>query len=314
MFWAALALRCVPVNPNPRMPADELRHVLDDSDAGRQRTPPTSRSRCAPAARRIPKPWRPLLLEVGEPYEQALVAATLTAVLCRRDPLRSRPTDDLVFLYTNGGTGAGPTSAAMWRNGDLCRGLAGRHSGVVLPAAPLGDGSGLFTAIAVLERRRHRRAAPRDGDARVTVWRAVERDASRHSSSAVRWLRRLSLAVSTPTRTCGPLNLDSIMARGQMFTAKMRRRLLVHLPHVAVADLLRARTACSRLAVGERLAVLDEATMRPVLPGSGEVGLVAMTGLMPVGFWKDAARTSATFRVVDGTRYAFRGDHVTVDA
>ena len=51
-----------------------------------------------------------------------------------------------------------------------------------------------------------------------------------------------------------------------------------------------------------------------MLPGSDEIGLLAMTGFMPVGYWKDAARTAATFRVVDGTRYVISGDYATVDA
>src|ERR1700733_2360161 len=53
---------------------------------------------------------------------------------------------------------------------------------------------------------------------------------------------------------------------------------------------------------------------RPVVPGSGEVGTLAFGGSIPAGYYKDAAKTSATFRVVDGVRYTMPGDLATVEA
>jgi 3-oxocholest-4-en-26-oate---CoA ligase len=52
----------------------------------------------------------------------------------------------------------------------------------------------------------------------------------------------------------------------------------------------------------------------PVVPGSGEVGMLAFGGSIPSGYYKDDAKTSATFRVVEGVRYAMPGDLATVDA
>ena len=105
------------------------------------------------------------------------------------------------------------------------------------------------------------------------------------------------------------------MSSGEPFTAEMRAS-AARAPAARRRRRFLARVGRrrARSSVGEHVAVLGEETMQPVLPGSGEVGLLAMTGLMPVGYWKDAARTSATFRVVDGTRYAIRGDYATVDA
>ena len=53
---------------------------------------------------------------------------------------------------------------------------------------------------------------------------------------------------------------------------------------------------------------------RPVVPGSGEVGTLAFGGSIPSGYYKDAAKTSATFRVVEGVRYTMPGDLATVEA
>jgi fatty-acyl-CoA synthase len=45
-----------------------------------------------------------------------------------------------------------------------------------------------------------------------------------------------------------------------------------------------------------------------VPPGSGRVGLLAAPGRMPVGYLGDPDKTAATFRVIDGVRYAVPGD------
>ncbi len=55
------------------------------------------------------------------------------------------------------------------------------------------------------------------------------------------------------------------------------------------------------------------ASGRPVQPGSGEVGTLAFGGSIPSGYYKDAAKTSSTFRVVDGVRYTMPGDLATVE-
>ena len=54
---------------------------------------------------------------------------------------------------------------------------------------------------------------------------------------------------------------------------------------------------------------------RDVMPGSGAVGVIAISGdALPDGYYKDDAKTEATFRVIDGRRYAIPGDYATVEA
>jgi fatty-acyl-CoA synthase len=53
---------------------------------------------------------------------------------------------------------------------------------------------------------------------------------------------------------------------------------------------------------------------REVEPGSGEVGMVATTGTVPLGYYKDPEKSAATFRTVNGVRYSFPGDFATVEA
>ena len=53
---------------------------------------------------------------------------------------------------------------------------------------------------------------------------------------------------------------------------------------------------------------------REVRPGSGEVGVVANGGLVPLYYHKDAEKSARTFRTVNGQRYSFPGDMATVEA
>jgi acyl-coenzyme A synthetase/AMP-(fatty) acid ligase len=53
---------------------------------------------------------------------------------------------------------------------------------------------------------------------------------------------------------------------------------------------------------------------KEVVPGSGEAGILAYSGPMPVGYYKDTAKTATTFRTVDGIRYAIPGDLAEVEA
>ncbi len=50
-----------------------------------------------------------------------------------------------------------------------------------------------------------------------------------------------------------------------------------------------------------------------VVPGSGEVGMVAAGGNVPLGYFKDEAKSARTFRVIKGERYSFPGDFATVE-
>ena len=56
-------------------------------------------------------------------------------------------------------------------------------------------------------------------------------------------------------------------------------------------------------------------SLRPVTPGSGEVGRLAKRGHIPLGYYKDEGKTAATFlRDADGVRWVVPGDFATVEA
>lgn len=54
--------------------------------------------------------------------------------------------------------------------------------------------------------------------------------------------------------------------------------------------------------------------MRPIEPGSGEIGYIARAGHVPLGYWGDPEKTAATFPpVIDGVRMSILGDMASVD-
>ena len=74
-FFGALLLGAVPVNVNYRYVADEVRYVLDNSDARAVVHDPELARRGRRRRRRAPATSRPVVLETGGPYEAALAAA-----------------------------------------------------------------------------------------------------------------------------------------------------------------------------------------------------------------------------------------------
>ena len=50
------------------------------------------------------------------------------------------------------------------------------------------------------------------------------------------------------------------------------------------------------------------------MPGSGEIGRLAVGGRQPVGYYKDPEKTARTFLEIDGKRYSCPGDFATVEA
>jgi 3-oxocholest-4-en-26-oate---CoA ligase len=51
-----------------------------------------------------------------------------------------------------------------------------------------------------------------------------------------------------------------------------------------------------------------------VVPGSGEVGRLAVGGNIPLGYYKDEEKSDATFLVIDGSRWSVPGDFAGVEA
>jgi len=111
--------------------------------------------------------------------------------------------------------------------------------------------------------------------------------------------------------------LQVIASGGAVLSASVKGKLRELLPDTAVIDtfgasetggqgrLSRGDDGSLRLVTDEHTAVLDD-ELEPVAPG--EVGRLARSGFVPLGYHGDAERSAATFPVIDGTRWSVPGD------
>lgn len=72
-------------------------------------------------------------------------------------------------------------------------------------------------------------------------------------------------------------------------------------------------TDTASFALGPNAALFSEDGRR-IEPGSGEVGLLAVSGPIPVGYYGDPVKTAATYREYEGRRWAIPGDWATLAA
>jgi 3-oxocholest-4-en-26-oate---CoA ligase len=163
----------------------------------------------------------------------------------------------------------------------------------------------------------------------VELWDAVERNGVQHlivvgDAFAKPLLRALDDAPTRWELSCLRLMISS----GAMFSAEVKHGLIEHIPGLAIADVLGAtegglgtsittkdtpRTETAKFALNPTSKVFSD-DGREIQPGSGEIGVVANGGLVPIGYYKDPEKSARTFREVDGVRYSFPGDMASIAA
>jgi acyl-CoA synthetase (AMP-forming)/AMP-acid ligase II len=115
-------------------------------------------------------------------------------------------------------------------------------------------------------------------------------------------------------------SLLGIGSGGAPLSPAVKQQLAELLPNVMVLDSFGSSetgyqgraTEGRRFAVDETNAVFDD-ELRRVKPGSGEVGRLAKTGRIPIGYYNDPEKTARTFVEVEGRRWSFPGDLATVE-
>jgi fatty-acyl-CoA synthase len=66
--------------------------------------------------------------------------------------------------------------------------------------------------------------------------------------------------------------------------------------------------------LGPDVKVLTEDGAAEVKPGSEEIGILALGGRNPLGYYKDTEKSDRTFKTIDGVRYSIPGDFAQVRA
>ena len=208
------------------------------------------------------------------------------------------------------------------------------RSPVNLCAPPLMHGTALFLAISafvmggtvvLLGGRRF------DAD---ELWRLVEQHrVTQLSIVGDAFARPMVAALEAATTAGTPFRLGSlqrIVSTGATLSAEHKRAFQHHAPQVVIIDMIGASEggpfAVSMTMPGQAPAdtavftappnavVIDDSTGLPAERGSGVVGMLAVSGPMPTGYYGDEAKTASTFRTIDGVRYTVPGDYATIDA
>jgi 3-oxocholest-4-en-26-oate---CoA ligase len=144
-------------------------------------------------------------------------------------------------------------------------------------------------------------------------------------SFAVPMLRALDRAVADGR----PYELSSmriIQSSGVMLSAETQRGLLNHLD-VRIVDSMGSTEGGMARRIATRSTPIETATFelipgtklitddgRVVEPGSGDVGRIAASAVVPLEYYKDPEKSAATFVEINGVRHAMAGDYATIDA
>ena len=305
-------------------------YIVDDSPAGPHATPA-----------------RP---DWATPYE-AVASRTDTASGVRAPWGRSG--DHLLFLYTGGTTGmpkgvmwrlddlfqvlgAGGNAlsglAPVTSLAELGERLRARAPGAgprMLPACPLMHGTGQFSALIALAAGGSVVTSPsRSFDAAELL----DTVADHHVNTVVivgdAFAKPLLAALQAAPGARDFSHLQGLSSSGVMWSQETKDGLLEELPGIYLFDSYGSSEAVglggsmstkgnaastAKFALGPTVRVFTE-DGRAVEPGSDETGFVAISGFVPIGYYKDPEKSAKTFRVIDGIRYSVPGDYAMVAA
>ncbi len=262
-----------------------------------------------------------------------------------------RSPDDLYMLYTGGTTGM--PKGVMWRQEDVWRVLgggvnfitgeyvqdewelakvgAGSPPMVRFPIPPMIHGGAQWATLQSLFGGGKTVMIPEFSG--HGVWRAVDQHKINLIFITGDAMARpmLDALVDGNPETGEPYDLSTLYVMASsaaLFSPALKDQFLELLPNRMISDSIGSsetgfggisivakgatHTGGPRVKIDASTEVLDE-DGNPVQPGSGKVGILARRGHIPLGYYKDEAKTAATFKEFNGIRYAIPGDFARVE-
>lgn len=352
-MFAAFLGGCVPVNTNYRYGPEEILYLFTNSDAEAVVFHAAFVDLIEKVRDRLPLVKRWYMVDDESQNDLPSWAVSYEQVVQRAvDDVdtHSLSPDDLLFLYTGGTTGM--PKGVMWRQEDLLTVLGrGGNSltqtppgesvqelieriqpgGVgqrTLVACPLMHGTGQFSSFITLAMGGCIVTMPNRSFDPELLWSTVERVS-------------VNSIVIVGQAFAGPLlealdahpnrwNLSSVVQMGSsgvMWSQENKEGLLNHIPQMLISDSFGSSEAVgmgasvsakgapvktAQFMLGPNCVVFTEDGKR-VVPGSGERGLVAVGGAIPLGYYKDEEKTRATFRIFEDRRWTVPGDWAIVN-
>ena len=266
-------------------------------------------------------------------------------------PIKPLTGDDMLFLYTGGTTGM--PKGVMWRQEDLAYVLGrggnaitgvppadsveevvarispDKKSDVVtLVACPLMHGTGQFSAFISMAMGGCIVTMPNRNFDPAKLWDEVQKH--KVSNIVIVGLAFAGPLLEVLDANPGKWDLSSVIQMGSsgvMWSQENKNALLEHIPQMFITDSFGSSEAVgmgmsvaakgaapktAQFALGPNCAVFTEEGKR-VEPGSGERGLVAVGGAIPLGYYKDEVKTAQTFRTFEGRRWTVPGDWAQVN-
>jgi 3-oxocholest-4-en-26-oate---CoA ligase len=340
-LYGTVKASLAPVNTNYRYTDDELVYLWDNADAVAVVFHGVFTETIERIRSRVPGVRLWLWVDDGsgsrpdwaKPYE-----AAATSGVGRVQPSWGRSGDDLYLLYTGGTTGM--PKGVMWRMGDLVDEFAGRTGAagwakpempgpVSIPVCPLMHGTGAFVAFITLNLAGCVVTLPsRSFDAAELLDAIEAKKANMLAIVGDAFAKPILRELDANPGRWDLSSLFAVISSGVMWSQETKTGLLKHHPNMLLQD---AFSSSEALGMGQSVStggdasdtakfMLGENTRvitpdgKDVEPGSGEVGLLAVKGITPVGYYKDPEKSAATFLEIDGARYAVPGDWATVEA
>ncbi|NND74306.1 MAG: acyl-CoA synthetase [Ilumatobacter sp.] len=337
----AFKARVVPFNVNYRYVAEELHYLLDDAGARAIVVHSQFAPQLAAVLPHLPR--LTVILQVPDESGHALLPGAVWYEDALAASSTDRPSvdcsaDDLYMLYTGGTTGM--PKGVMWRNGDAmveCFGGSPTATTIgefvveattglrALLAPPFMHGAGHWMSFRTWlgGGTVFVQSQPDHLDAH-DIWSLVERE-------RLNFLLIVGDAFARPLidgldrRDDEPYDLDSltvILSGGAPLSSNLKAELIDRLPTVMIVDGLGSSEAGGQLAHVSAGAhaqtgtfeltpgnvVLSPDLDRVLTADDDQLGWLAKTGRLALGYLGDESKTARTYPSIDGVRYAVPGD------